>query len=375
MRELTLMFVLLASVGCAPSESTLVVDLVTDLRAGIEWDGARIVVDGEPRGERLADGDADYVSGARLLDLPVSSGAHRLEIVLSNDGIETIRRPARVEVEGTTGVTIVISRQCRGVMCPADDAAFEACLAGACVEPSCTPETPAACPTAECAADADCEAPPAACAIARCVEGSCLAVDDGSCGNEAYCAIDVGCLEVPETPTATPGTREGLVVWLPMDDDPSDGVVVDATEHGFDALCARDISCPSSVPGRVGGALAFDATQLLRIPHDPALDTTAEFTLAVWVWLDGPGSMVPVARPYGPDALDTWAFVRWDTSGTCFEATTALGGEDTCGPRFGEESWTHLAALWDGSVKSLYINGVIVAMNASPEPIVFDTHT
>jgi len=34
-----------------------------------------------------------------------------------------------------------------------------------------------------------------------------------------------------------------------------------------------------------------------------------------------------------------------------------------------------LAALWDGSVKSLYINGVIVAMNASPEPIVFDTHT
>ncbi len=363
--------VVVTCVGCA-ADDTLVIDLVTDLRAGVEWDGARVFVDGALQDEKLADAGGDYVVGERIFEGLVESGQHRVEVVLSNDGFETIRRPAQVRVSGTTGVTIVVSRECRSVSCPVEDPALEACLGGVCVEPSCTPETPELCPAPECTSDTDCGGAGVGCASTRCVEGSCIEVDMGSCGESQYCNFDVGCLDLPSTPDDD--LRTGLVLWLPMDDEISDERIDDATGNDLHAFCTRT-ACPTPIAGRVGtGALAFELGQVARVPHVPALDLPDAFTLAVWVWIDATGTVVPVGRAHGLGGSNTWAFVRWDDAQSCFEHTTAIMSEDTCGGSFPLGEWVHVAGTWNGSVKRYYIDGVSAGTTASAEPVDFDVH-
>jgi len=182
---------LMALAAACSSDSTLFVDLRTDLVPGEEFDGVSVRLDEGAPVESIARGSDDYLGGWRIAELSgVSNGAHALVVELIRDGATIITRPVRVQIDGDTAVTVVVTRDCTDVECTDD--ARGACLAGQCVDPSCTVENPAACPAPECATASDCM-DGAACSAAACTEGVCLYGDDGSCGAGFYCAAETGC--------------------------------------------------------------------------------------------------------------------------------------------------------------------------------------
>lgn len=188
----------LAAIGlvACTGEGTLVVSLRTDYAAGTEVREARLTIDGEDeRAVALAAG-TDLLEGARLAQLEgVAPGDHTVTVrLVGASGRVLGARDVRVRVDGAVGVTVVITRDCAGVVCPAGDPALSACLDGRCVDPACTPEAPERCPPPACAADGDCAAPAAACGAARCQDGVCFELgDDAMCGPDERCDPARGC--------------------------------------------------------------------------------------------------------------------------------------------------------------------------------------
>ncbi|HJL17471.1 MAG TPA: hypothetical protein RMH99_17510 [Sandaracinaceae bacterium LLY-WYZ-13_1] len=192
--------------ACDPGPSLLLVDVRTDLVAGVEFDTVRVeVLSGAASGrfaEAPADAEADWVAGSRvaeLMDLP--AGELAVRVALLRDGAVVLDRPVRVDLEGALAVTVVMTRDCRGVECPRADAdpTALACAGGRCVDDRCAEESPDRCGDPECTVDADCEPAPAECATVRCVSGLCLrAGDDAACDEGWYCDPDVGCRERPD---------------------------------------------------------------------------------------------------------------------------------------------------------------------------------
>lgn len=121
--------------------------------------------------------------------------------LLDSTGRIVVERPTIIDVpDSTFGFVVLLTRDCRGVSCPAPGggASLLACLAGDCIDPRCHPEAPEFCPPPECANDGECMGG-SSCAPARCsAEGICLLGADGAmCGGGEYCSPDLGCLPVP----------------------------------------------------------------------------------------------------------------------------------------------------------------------------------
>jgi len=176
--------------GCTAS-STLRVDVQTDLVPRAEVDGFTVRVgDAEVERVEVREG-SDYVRGVRLIERAIRDGEHRMRVaaVLGED--EVVARDVVFSVAGDTGITVVLTRSCRDVTCPASDPARVACVGGACVDPRCTPEAPETCET-ECVGDPEC-APDVGCAEGICVNGVCLLADLGDCA-PGYCDPDEGCV-------------------------------------------------------------------------------------------------------------------------------------------------------------------------------------
>jgi len=220
-RSVSLLLVLLVT-GCDASQpGALVVQVRSDLVPGRELGAVRVTLargDGESVAEQTrdaVDGDA-WAEGIRVAEIPgLAAGDYQADVVaLDPDGAVVVRRPVRASIDGgTTVVTVLLTRDCLGVECPADAGNPEAvaCLAGRCVPADCVEEDPASCGTPDCTADGDCD-PSFECASARCTEsGACLSVpDDAMCAGDALCLPDLG-------GCATPGG----IVWV--DDDAAPG--------------------------------------------------------------------------------------------------------------------------------------------------------
>lgn len=198
----------LALPGCsgeAVSDSTLLLQLETDLLPGVEFVGVEAdlfpdlaSLDGEALDRRT-----NYALESSMFPLPVadfevgSSGSRVLRVRLRGaSGRTRLERIAIVEVSGTRTATVIMTRSCEGISCPGsgDSATDIACLGGRCVDPRCGPESPEFCPAAECSSPVDCPAV-AACADRRCDFGVCLpTVRALSCGQDQFCNPDVGCV-------------------------------------------------------------------------------------------------------------------------------------------------------------------------------------
>ncbi|MFK7984543.1 MAG: hypothetical protein AB8I08_00805 [Sandaracinaceae bacterium] len=181
--------------ACDGGRSTVLVDLQTDLRAGIDFQSVRVSMLAGPEASadpvtRSVTRDNDFLEGARVAEFPsLAPGAYTLEVQLLGDGLRNARREVTVEVRTATLVVAVISRACLGVRCPGpgdDDRATE-CASGRCVAPECTPDRPENCPEAACQGDLDCGGG-GGCVVARCLSGECFeAPDDSACASDAYC--------------------------------------------------------------------------------------------------------------------------------------------------------------------------------------------
>ncbi len=188
----------------------LLVELKTDLIPAIEFAAVRTqLFDPADRADELTRRQVDVALGrdlttglrvAELGDLAVGTYLVRVALVDLAD-TEILRRDVVVTVRETAGVTVLMTRDCVGVMCPAtgSDPTETACLGGRCVEDRCTPETPEYCPVPECAAAAECADAVSSCAAPVCEDGTCFISSDATmCGGDEYCDPTVGCRVLPD---------------------------------------------------------------------------------------------------------------------------------------------------------------------------------
>lgn len=187
----------------------------------------------------------------------------------------------------------------------------------------------------------------------------------GSHGHEGADAAPNGDAQLPTA---------GLLLSLPMNDDPTDGVF-DATGGGAAVGCK---SCPTLK----GGAYHFSADQCLEVTPQARFNTSAGFSVAVWVEPAAIESWIHTiaAKVYGAGQANSWNLhllrTIEGTVGGCaaqyvFETTNGVGFQKLRVPEsYPVGVWWHVVATWDGSVKRLYLNGVEVASAA--DTTVFD---
>lgn len=193
---------LVALVACGDADTTsLFVDVRTDFVGGRDFTGVQVSIgegDIRERHEHNYSGLVDYFRGARVATASsIEAGATMLEVVLVREGRPVITRIVRATVVADVRniVTVVITRDCSGVMCPSDagNPLFDACLGGRCEDPRCTPEAPAFCAAGECTRDDECSA--TGCQQAQCVSNVCLlGADDAQCDAGFVCDVNEGCV-------------------------------------------------------------------------------------------------------------------------------------------------------------------------------------
>lgn len=181
--------------GCTSGPHELRVDLRTDLVPGAEFDAVVVTFDDDPPSEMAFDELADYLGGARVLSTMANPGDHVVDVHLMRGSSTILDRSVSVRLNADYGITVVLTRDCRGAVCPDEDGDANAtqCLAGRCVVPECAPETPELCGEAECSTADDCSSA-APCGTAQCSAGTCLYASDSSgCERDSFCDPDAGC--------------------------------------------------------------------------------------------------------------------------------------------------------------------------------------
>ena len=184
----------------------VVVDLRTNLVPGVDFQEARLHVEGDEPATMaelhtvrrpVNTSDGTDIRVGQVKPLPV--GRYRVIVELwTSFETRVARNLVTVTVDQLTGVTILITADCAGVICPGSGDATDAtyCLRATCVPESCreVPDGPR-CPAPDCLADSECSAPMTTCARSFCDEGTCYAepVDDRCAAGET-CDIESGCM-------------------------------------------------------------------------------------------------------------------------------------------------------------------------------------
>ena len=210
-RGLTLLLVTTLS-ACA-NDASLIVDVHTDLAAGVEFDALTIAEEGVLLSTRASTEDE---RGRRFLETPlrietsIAEGRHRLRVALERGGEVVLSARISLEVVGRTGVSVLLTSACLDVVC-GDDAPN--CLNTQCVPAGCLTGNESACDDAErCGVDTDCPASAVACLLPVCLEGGVCATVEGSgaelvCATDEYCDRSAGC--TPLLPPADGGVGDG----------------------------------------------------------------------------------------------------------------------------------------------------------------------
>jgi len=380
---------LLLIAACGGDDSTsgsaLLVDLRTDFVAGFEFERVEVeLLDMPPSDDvsvalervttRFTSPSDELLAGRRVAEFAgVSTGdRYLLARLFRGDDSVLARQVMLVRVEEDTGVTLVITRDCGGVECPAPGGSAEllACLRGMCVDPRC-PLEPEFCPPTECEADADCadfDAFPAnECAAFVCHEQYCFAgTSVGACPEGEWCHPQLGCL------VGEPGPlRDGSI-----SPDGGDGCV--------QRICDPGVVC------RVGGTSCVDGScEVIGVAFPGAPCDGGECTEAglcggyqLAVERRGSGSGQVVSEPGGVACGTTCSarfeggtevtltavadagsrFESWE-GGACdgspdpvctFEVTTG----ETIGARFAAESHT-LTVTLEGDASGAVTGGAI----------------
>ncbi len=180
---------------------------------------------------------------------------------------------------------------------------------------------------------------------------------------------------------------DGLIAYYPLDTSPP---ATDAI-GGPPATCLGNVGmpCPTPTAGKRAGALKFDGgTQWLSAAVGSG-QQPAHFTVAFWAsWATFPGSG-KFSCPLGKDLNSSMANDNsWQLclthNGSAFawlfvteHHPTGGGGSPqvlTVAAQPAINTWYHFALVYDGAVKTLFVNGVAQSPT-DPEamPIVYDT--
>ncbi|RLB55091.1 MAG: hypothetical protein DRJ42_07280 [Deltaproteobacteria bacterium] len=186
--------------SCSDEPISMTVDVVSDWRPGGDFTRVESTL---VRGESLereerevrqvtfpVAGAEDFLGGVRVAELlDVSGGPLTLEVTLiSAAGAPVASRRLSLDLDRDFAATVLLTRSCRDVECPAPSGAPELseCQGGTCVDPRCSLSTPEYCPPPMCDSDAECGAPIPSC------------MTTGVC-NRGYCVCSESTPPVPDS--------------------------------------------------------------------------------------------------------------------------------------------------------------------------------
>lgn len=164
------------------------------------------------------------------------------------------------------------------------------------------------------------------------------------------------------------GGQAGIVRFA-MDDDPAHGYAL-ASPPVYSATCEV---CPTSVPGKHGGGYHFDGTAHLELPTG-VLVGAMPYSIAVWANPDATDVfMTTIAKPLSTTTTSDTLNLLIAPSGVVDMETTP-GGESLDylpGVTVVTGGWHHIVATWDGTTKSIYVDG---ALDATEDASIDDTN-
>ncbi len=197
---------LLASCDCGLGPRvTLVVQLLTDVQPGFEFDAVHVDVDGETADYVVELGDR-FLEPAPVAELTVPVGRRHLRVDLLDRGAFVARGELLTEITTAASRIVRIQAACRRVTCEPGLLCYDGvCIRGGAVD---CPSDAEVCPR-ECASDADCPPSTDGCSDRACSAGACVGTPrDASCPAGYYCSVGIGCILVPPP---DPGGDAGVV--------------------------------------------------------------------------------------------------------------------------------------------------------------------
>ncbi len=172
-----------------------------------------------------------------------------------------------------------------------------------------------------------------------------------------------------ETNAATTWATEYQGVWH-FDDDFNDGDAADSSQAGNDGIAGNGFDNTNQVAGVTGGGVEFNNSEYLALNYSyQGNNTLPEISVSAWI----------NTTETGGSQSANWAILDFDRSdffnvyihqnGTVGFSTAANGsGIDdfySTGVTVNDGNWHHIAAVYDGTDKILYVNGVEVARDTN----------
>jgi hypothetical protein len=164
---------------------------------------------------------------------------------------------------------------------------------------------------------------------------------------------------------------DGLIAWYQMESLDA-GAANDSTGNGHTGTCS---ACPVVVPGKLGSGFEFDGTNRIDVTDSGVFDNSP-YTIATWVnysSLTSSSFECPVGKVLDPTIYNSWELCLDESSGKwLYDTVPPANGTGQLafaelepgsgGPAIG--TWYHTAMVWDGSNKTLYIDGSPIAAAA-----------
>lgn len=172
----------------------------------------------------------------------------------------------------------------------------------------------------------------------------------------------------PLDPNSVPTLDPDLVAWYQFGAD-TGGAFPDATGNGNQGSCVAG-GCPTFVPGDGQPAGAYDFTasgDYIAIANESNFDFTTNFTAAFWMKSSSLGSQWGQLVGKGDSS---WSVDQAMSSNNLQFTTWAPGFDELRGStNVADNQWHHIAVVYDGSEKILYVDGAVDARKPYTNPI------
>jgi hypothetical protein len=156
------------------------------------------------------------------------------------------------------------------------------------------------------------------------------------------------------SPAGKPGQmREGLVaLWS------GEGNALDSIGANNGAL----VNGAGFAAGKVGQAFSFNGASYVSIPDSPSLDTfISSITIEAWIKVNQ-FNRFPDWNGIVTKGNSSWRLARYGNSSVIGFSTTGLSNGDLAGNKnINDGQWHHVAAVYDGTNKYIYVDGVLDA--------------